>query len=393
MSRSILAVTILTIVLTAAFAVAQQAGQRSSQQQWQSGAGGSTAGQAGMTMRDRMITGAEQVSTIANQQNIDLAKVIQTAEQQAKGKAVAAVLLQPRGQMGTGGSAGATGGSTAQGGAGGSSAQQTLNAHVAVATQSQLQFVALDAKSDKVLTMQSHPFIQDLWAPQGGTGGSSGTSGMSGSTSGGTSAQQQSGTYGGQGGSTGMQGQAGAAGSSMGRGALTQQHAQQIYTQVEQNNADLRKAVQAAESDTKGKAVAAFFTLRGQGMGGSAMGQSGGTGSSPGQSSSATGGQGGSAGQQNLTAHVFTVANNQIKLAIVNAKTNKVENVETRQVISTPWEGNMGAGGSTGSSGMSSGQSGVQQESTTSGTGSGASGEEFPTGSGQGTGPGSLGGQ
>lgn len=377
MSRLSFGVTALAILLAGTFALAQQAGQTSGQQQWQSGqargAGGSAESSDAMTLQERTRMAAERVATIAQKENIDLYKAVQAAEQQAKGKAVAAVLIQPRG-MATGGSSGQTGGTSGQGG---SAAQGNLTAHVAVATQNQLQFVAVDPKTDKVITTQNRPFISNLWAPEGGAGGSAGQSGTEGQTSsagqGGSAAQGQTGTPG-----QTETNQPGATGGTTGQQGLTTSRAQMLYRLAEQDNAELYKAIQAAESNTHGKAVAAFLTMHSQaGMGGS----TGRTGA-------------GTSSQQNLVAHVFTVENNQIKMAIVDAKTNKVLNVENRQMLNSPWEGRMGAGGSTGEmtpSGQPEPGSGLEQP-----TGPGAPGRQsspqFPTGSGEGSGPGTLGG-
>lgn len=379
MSRSIF-VTTLALVLAATFAFAQQAGQQYGQQQGQSGGSSGAGGSTGaMTMQQRMAAGAQRVATIAEQQNLDLYKAVQAAEQGAKGKAIAAVFVQPQGQAGAGGSAG-QGGMSGQAGAGGSTGQQQLNAHVVVATENQLQFVAVDPKANKVLTMQNRPFITNLWQPQGGS--SSGMQEQGQGSSGSSMGQSGASGSSGQGGSTGMQGQsdqAGQAGGTTGQqGMLTQDQAQKIYRQVDQQNLDLRKAIQTAESQSQGgKAVAAFFSLQSQareGMGGSAR-------------ESARENARESISQGAVYVHVFTVSNNQIKLAILDAKSNKVLSFETRQTITAPWEGGrMGMGGSTGGT-SGAGQSGQSDQSPKS-----DSSPDFPTGSGSGTGPGSLGG-
>ena len=88
------------------------------------------------------------------------------------------------------------------------------------------------------------------------------------------------------------------------------------------------------------------------------------TGGTPGQQS----GQSATGQGQNLVAHVFVVADNQLKNVIVDAKDNKVLNVETRQMFNHPWmsrerEGGMGTGGSSGQSGQSGMDSGSQAQS------------------------------
>ncbi len=126
------------------------------------------------------------------------------------------------------------------------------------------------------------------------------------------------------------------------------QAVQNLSQAADQANADLQKAVDTAISQAKGKAVGAAFTLHGpytSGTGGSSAGQQ-----------SATG-QG-----QNLVAHVYVVAdNNQLKDVIVDAKNDKVLNVETRQMVQHPWaqmRESMGTGGSSGQSGADSGSQG-----------------------------------
>jgi hypothetical protein len=107
---------------------------------------------------------------------------------------------------------------------------------------------------------------------------------------------------------------------------------------VERADADLYKAIDTAIGQVKGKAIGAAFTLHdpytGQG--------------------------------QNLVAHVYVVADNQLKDVIVDPKADKVLDVETRHMVNDPWayrEGGMGMGGSIGASeGAAAGKHGAQGE-------------------------------
>ena len=147
--------------------------------------------------------------------------------------------------------------------------------------------------------------------------------------------------------------------------------AQRIVRFADQDNITLDKAISMAQSQTEGgKVVGAFLVL-------------------PNQANVGAAGQQSTTGQQpNLFAKVFVVANDQVKVFTIDAKNDKVLNTETRQTFVNPWEGRMGGMGTGGSGGMQQGQGGTQGQ-----PGQSSTGESWPTGSGGGTGPGSLGGQ
>ena len=96
------------------------------------------------------------------------------------------------------------------------------------------------------------------------------------------------------------------------------QTVQRLSQAVSQSNVDLQKAIDLAVSQTKGKAVGAAFVVPPQPAGGA-------TGQSAGDQS------------QDVHAHVYVVADTQLKDVMVDAKNNKVLNVETRQMVSNPW--------------------------------------------------------
>ena len=97
------------------------------------------------------------------------------------------------------------------------------------------------------------------------------------------------------------------------------QTVRRLYRAVDQSDADLQKVIETANSQAKGKAIGAAFVVAPQSSTGAA-----------GESSAIS-------SSQDVQAHVYVVADKQLKDVIVDAKSNKVISTETRQMVSSPW--------------------------------------------------------
>ncbi len=240
----------------------------------------------------------QNLSTEVDKTNADLQKAISTANDQVKGTAIgAAFTLRGPGS----GSVAHT--ETGQG--------QNLVTHVYIVADNQLKDVIVDAKNDKVLNIQTRTMVEDPWAyrEKMGAGGSTGQPGAESSTPGQTN---QRGTLRER---TGMPEHV---------SFLRLSTAQQITKLASQDNVTLDKVISACASSSQmkgAKAVGAFLVLPHQ--------------------ANTTG-----ASSENLYAKVFALQNNQVKVATVDPKTDKILNVETRSTFIGPWQGRMGAGGS-----------------------------------------------
>lgn len=355
MARVTVAVTTVGLLLIANVTLAEQTGQQSAQQ-WQDNASNTASSirSGTMTLQQQSASAAQRVATLSEQQNVDLRKVISTAEQKAKGKAVAVVLIAPQ-----------------DGNSAVSSKNEQIHANVVIATDNQLQLVAVDAKDNKVVSTQDRPVVRNLWSgasdsdvqdmssPNSRDAASSDRSSME------RSAREGVRAMGGQNG-------------------LTQEQARKIYQVVDKENVDLNKVIKAAEQETKGKAVAAFLALNQDNY--SAVGSDRETARSSDSSSE----------QNQLTAHVYVVVDNKVKLAVVDPKTNKVRNVESRSTLDSPWEGsiNVRSRGATDNGAVRSRDISVQQsDQPVDVNPSTPSSPSFPTGSGSGSGHGTLGGK
>jgi len=347
-------------------------------------AGASGYAQQAGQQQMRSLDTAQRIERLADQQDISLDKLIQTAEREGDGKVVAAALVMHGQSGGMGGQQQRQQQQQQQ------RQQQNLVAHVVLVGDNQLKLALVDAQNNRLLNVENRQTITNLWQPTSGMGGSTGGGGASGSISGSGASGSMNGASGSvSGGGSGDTSQQGiertgsggqglerrAGGGSAGQGMQQQQQgmggqagqgltfntAQQIVRLADQNNADLRKAVQLAERQSDSKAVAAFLALPGQTPGTAGM-------ADPGQ-------------QPDVIAHVYTVENNQLRLYVIDAQNNRVLTTENRQMLSAPWERQTGAGmGGT----IRQGQQGQNQQ----GTGAG----NWPTGSSQGTGQGTLGG-
>ncbi len=347
MSRiKVLAVAIMC-VLTAGLALAEQ-GSQSSMQGSQQGMG-STGGVGSSQI--------QQLSQQVQQSSFQLNKVIQTAERQAHGKAIGAAFVT-HSQSGMGGSSGQSSGSSAGQASGSTSGQdQNVVAHVYVFADNQIKDVIVDPKANKVQDTQNRQMLSNPWMQsQMGTSGSSGAGSSDSSSMQGQSSSGQSG-------STGMDAQTDRTGVSVGGQMLTLTQAQQISRLVDQQNATLDKAIDKAKSQAPGQVIGAFFVLQGQQTAGQQQ-----------QSSQ----------QGNLVSKVYVVdTNNQLKVVTLDAKADKVQNVETQQTLSSPWQSRMGVGST----------SGMQQQDRVYDSGQRSGNDEWPTGSSGGSGQGTLGGQ
>lgn len=357
MSRMMVLVAVLSVVLVAGYAMAQQGMQGSpgdtsyqrSQQQASPGLGAS----AGMGQQH-----IQQLSQRVKQNDADLQKAIDVAKRQARdGQVIGAAFVLHRG--GAGGSAGqpgrdtdsATGESDAASpglGTGGSQGQDVI-AHVYVFADNQIKDMQVDAKASRVLDTRNRQMVMNPWLL-----GQAGMRGM-----GSSAGADQPGTTGRTESRSDREGLPIGGGQQM----LTMSQAQQISRLAEQQNASLEDAINKAKSQVQdGQVIGAFLVLQQQGQ------QT--TGQQP------TGQQG------NLICKVYVVDNNnQLKVVHLDAKGDQIQTIETQQTLMTsPWHAartDTGLGGS-------SPQRSQDRPDT---------GERFPTGSGSGTGPGSLGGE
>jgi hypothetical protein len=349
---------VLAVVLMVGVVYAQQqSGQSAQQQQSWSARSGPGMGATGGSDYVRL-------SQMATQNNADLRRSIQTAEQQAKGKTLGAAFMQHTQAGATAGESGASAGQS-----------QQLVAHVYVLADNQIKDVIVDAKNNRVISSDNRQMLMNPWQMNGmgsslGQSGSQGQSGMSGSTG-------QSGSQG----QSGMQDRTGTGGTQSLQaqtGALTLTTAQQLVRLADQDNITIEKALQTAEQQARGgKVIGVFLVL-------------------PSHAGPAVQQQQQQTGGQQEQASVFVKAyvvdqNQQLKEFIIDAKNEKVITQESRQMLMSPWQAGRTAGQQPGMGGTT----GQQQYQDSSQYRSGQqrdSGERFPTGSGSGTGPGSLGG-
>lgn len=352
MSRTtVMAVTCVLLVVTAGLVWAQQAGQSGQQSGQQSAYPRSTIGAGGQGMQMMDSSHAQRLAQAAQQQNVNLQRAVQAAEQQSRGRAIGVALVQSQGQ--TGSQSGQTGQTAQPGqGAGGQAGQQNITAQVFIATQSQLQVVTVDPQSNRVQGTETRQMIANPWRSQAGMGGSTGStsgSGTSGSISGGTSGSGASGSISGGGASGSVTG--GGAGGSTGTGStgqsmqdqdsmqqgrtgamaararmLTTSQAQQLYQTIEQQNVSLSRVLQTTQQQAQqGQVIGAFLVLH---QGGTMGGQTGGQQQQQQRQQQQ---------QQNVIAHVYVVQDSQIREMMINAQNNQTVGTETRQMLTNPW--------------------------------------------------------
>lgn len=332
MSRmKVLAVITLLLVSATAYGQYQQAQPGQSQQR---GVQPGAQGMGGSSPAWNSPQAVQNLSQAVDQSKADLEKAIDTASGQAKGTVIGAAFTLHGPYTGKPAAQSTTG----QG--------ETLVAHVYVVADNQLKDVIVDAKNDKVLNVATRRMVTNPWAYREGAMGA------------GESGSAQSGTQG--------QTLRERVGMPADVSFLRLETAQQIVKLADQESVTLKKVMDAAKDEAKGGNVVGAFLLTPR--------QAGGTAAEP------------AAEKQDLHAKVFCLVNDQVKVVTMDAKTNKVIGSETRSTFISPWEGRYGSSGMGGSSGdiAPSGTHGAGQSST---------GDKFPTGSSEGTGPGSLGGQ
>jgi hypothetical protein len=335
MSRTIMFVlTGLSIVLLTGAVHAQQGMQAdpqqpSSIQQGSQDTADTTAGTMGSPAVQRL-------SQALNQSDADLSRAIDTARDSSKGKVVGAAFFVPPSSAGR---------TTAQPGSTSDKQSRDLQAHVFVVANNQLKDVIVDTRNNKVLITEPRPMVSNPWSQREGMD---------------SAMQPQDRSQG----STSWRDRTSSALS-----ALRLDTAQRIIRYADQDNVTLQKAISTASSQAGSARIAGAFLV---------LGDQANVGSS-GQPSTEGRDQ-----QRNVLAKVFAVTNDQVKVMTVDVRNDKVINTETRQSFFSPWQGRM-SGTDKSSSDSKIEQRDIQDRST--------HGEDsWPTGSGSGTGPGSLGG-
>lgn len=159
------------------------------------------------------------------------------------------------------------------------------------------------------------------------------------------------------------------AGGTAGQQALTLDAARRIMQTADRQNVSLQRIIQTARQQSQGDVIGAFLVLH----------------SGPITRTDATGRvETTPAGEPTLVGHVYVADTDELREVLVDARTNRILATETRQVLVSPWQtqGGVGVGGT-----IQRDARGFRADPQID---SGV--ESWPTGSGQGTGRGFLGG-